>query len=312
MVKVPSFMQDDLPSDSSNQSKQWDSNDCTMFIHPEDMSAMNALKAVPGFEGLVRKVMAGTIEKMFYGECLGTNIKLGPSQLPEFYQLLPPVCEKFNIPVPPLFLEMSPIPNAYTYGDKVPFIVMSSGLLEYMSKEEVQIVLAHECGHIVCHHSLYTMMSVIIGYGLSWIPTSLTELLKLPIYRWRRMSEFSADRAGAVFAGNAQKYLDIIIRLSGGKSEFTKRVNTAAYQEQVNEYDAILNDTAVESAMQSYLLLWSTHPFASMRSREILNWTKGATFSYLSKKVGTYSLQCPQCGAPMRGRTNICTNGHFC
>ncbi|MDO4571126.1 MAG: M48 family metallopeptidase [Planctomycetia bacterium] len=311
MIHTPDFMRENASADSMDK-RSWNERDCEMFIHPEDAAALRAMKAVPGFDGLVRQIMGGTVEKMLYGECLGTNIKLGPGQLPEYYELLPPICEKFNIPVPPLFLEMSPLPSAYTYGDKVPFVVLSSGLLEYMTKEEIQIILAHECGHIVCHHSLYTMISLVIGYGLSWIPTAVSELIKLPIYRWRRMSEYSADRAATVFAGNAQKVLNIMIRLSGGKYGFTKNISASAYQEQIQEYESILKDTTVESSMQTYLLLWATHPFASMRSHEILSWVKTPAFSYLSRKIGTYDPRCLQCGAGMRGSTSICTNGHLC
>jgi len=308
---VPSFMKDGSPPASLTENRALNQGDYDKFIHPDDEAAIRFLKALPGFDVLVRATMAGTLEKMLYGQCLGTSIKLGPNQLAEYYGLLTPVCEKFGIsPVPELFMEMSPIPNAYTFGDTKPFIVMSSGLLEHLTREEVQVCLAHECGHIVCGHSLYTMMSVVIESGISWLP--LSDIFRLPIYRWRRMSEFSADRAAAIFAGNSQKVINLLIRLSGGRHAHTHDVNLAAYQEQVKEYQTIINDTNVESAMQTYLLAFATHPFSSMRSHEIIKWTEGAAFSFLSKTIGTYDMRCSRCNAPMQGNTNICTNGHFC
>ncbi len=310
--RSPGFMRQET-SVSQTGSQQWNNDDYKMLIHPEDASAIDVLNGIPGFQPVVRGTMAVTMEKMFLGECLGTNIKLGPKQLSEYYDLLPPVCEKFGIsPIPDLFLEMSPAPNAHTFGDKRPFIVISSGLLEYLSPEEVQIVLAHECGHIICHHVLYSMMATVVEFGVSWIPSTLSELVKLPIYRWKRMSEFSADRASLAFAGNVESAMNVMVRLSGGRYRYTQNINVDAYRQQLEEYRTITNDTTVEKSMQNMLIMYASHPFASVRSYEFIKWSKTSAFSLLSRKIGTYDPRCPQCGASMKGNTNICINGHFC
>lgn len=48
--------------------------------------------------------------------------------------------------------------NAGTYGDTNPFIVINLGLFETIPDELIPTVLAHECGHIACHHTLYRIM----------------------------------------------------------------------------------------------------------------------------------------------------------
>ncbi len=309
---VPGFMRENETETESSPGR-WTKNDYRLFIHPEDKAAIDLIDGVPGFKQIVQSASAATMEKMFLGECLGTNVKLGPKQLSEYWELLPPICEKFGMKtIPDLFLEMSPAPNAYTFGDKRPFIVVSSGLLEYASKEEVQIVLAHECGHIVCRHPLYNMMATVVDYGVSWIPSGLSSLLKLPLMRWRRMSEFSADRAALAFAGNVEKAMSVIVRISGGRVDYTKSVNFEAYREQLDEYQRIISEASVEKAMQDLLVLYASHPFASVRSYEFLKWSKTPAFELLSKKIGTFDPRCPKCGVAMKRNTNICLNGHFC
>lgn len=76
--------------------------------------------------------------------------------MPEIYNMLSPICEKLGIDIPEIYLELDVVPNAYTYGDTKPFIVITSGLLETMPMELLPTVIAHECGHIACHHTLYT------------------------------------------------------------------------------------------------------------------------------------------------------------
>ena len=79
-------------------------------------------------------------------------MRISEKQLPKYYHMLPPICEKLGIEVPELYLTMDGSPNAYTAGDTKPFIVMTTGLLKSLPEELIPTVLAHECGHIACHH----------------------------------------------------------------------------------------------------------------------------------------------------------------
>ena len=85
---------------------------------------------------------------------MSTNLKLGPNQLPKYYNMLIPICDKLGIDVPDLYLKLDVYPNSYTSGDTHPFIVITSGLLETLPDELIPTVLAHECGHIACRHVL--------------------------------------------------------------------------------------------------------------------------------------------------------------
>lgn len=89
---------------------------------------------------------------------MSTNLRLDEKQIAKYYNMLPPICTKLGIDVPELFVELDVHPNTYTYGDTKPFIVITSGLFETLPDELIPTVLAHECGHIACHHTLYTTM----------------------------------------------------------------------------------------------------------------------------------------------------------
>ena len=119
------------------------------FIHPEDAAALRQLESIPGFPALAKKVLELGIEKLQYGLNMASTIRLSPTQLPELYKHLPPICERLGIKEPEFYLEMNPMPNAYTSGDTRVFIVVTSGLVEMMDDEEFDAILAHECGHIL-------------------------------------------------------------------------------------------------------------------------------------------------------------------
>ena len=131
------------------------------FIHENDSKALNALKSIPGFDQFVKAFMKVYNEPSMKILNMSSKVRLSEEQCPRIYNLLVPICEKFSIPVPELYLELDRSPNAYTSGDTTIFITVTTGLLELMSDEEIQAVLAHECGHIVCHHVLYQHTSFI-------------------------------------------------------------------------------------------------------------------------------------------------------
>lgn len=60
------------------------------------------------------------------------------------------LCEKEGLPMPALGIIRGPAPNAFTFGrlQSDASIVVTSGLLESLTEEEVNAVLAHEAGHI--------------------------------------------------------------------------------------------------------------------------------------------------------------------
>ena len=96
------------------------------FIHPEDAAALRQLESIPGFPTIAKKVLELGYEKLRYGINMASTIRLSPTQLPELYRHLPPICERLGIKEPEFYLEMNPVPNAYTSGDTRVFIVVTS------------------------------------------------------------------------------------------------------------------------------------------------------------------------------------------
>lgn len=112
------------------------------FVHPEDAEALRQMEAITGFPTLVKKFMSLGLERLQYGLNLANSIRLSPKQLPRLYAHLPPICEKLGIPVPEFYLQMSPVPNAWTFGDTRVYITITSAIVELLSDEELDAVIA--------------------------------------------------------------------------------------------------------------------------------------------------------------------------
>lgn len=269
------------------------------FIHSEDAAALRQLESIPGFPALVKKILSLGFEELQYGLNIATAIRLSPTQLPNLYNHLPPICKKLGIQEPELYLQMNPTPNAFTFGDTRIFITITSGLVEMMEGEELDAVIAHECGHIVCHHVLYHSIAQIIFSGAAslGILGHLAMPIQLALLYWSRKSELSCDRCGSVIT-SPEVITRVMARLSGGPRSITQEINFEEWARQADKYDEIKNENLWNKSLQIYAIAKEDHPFAAVRVREILKWGQSPQYQNLMENIKweAYSRKCPNCG----------------
>lgn len=281
------------------------------FIHPEDAAALRQLESIPGFPALVKKVLAIGFEKMKYGFNMATAIRLSPTQLPELYKHLPPICEKLGIEEPEFYLQMDPVPNAWTFGDTKIFITITSGLVEMLDDEELDAVIAHECGHILCRHVLYHSIAqyILTGVDSLGILGALTVPVQYAILYWSRKSELSCDRCGSIVT-SPEAVARVMARLAGGPKSITDTLNMQEWASQADQYDQIKNDGLWNKTLQLAITLGQSHPFSAVRVREILKWGQSQQYTSLMQnlKSGASGKRCPQCDHPVSPDWAFCKN----
>lgn len=279
------------------------------FIHPEDEAALRQLENIPGFPALVKKIMSLGLEQLQYGINMASAIRLSPVQLPELYRHLPPICEFLGIPEPEFYLEMDPVPNARTFGDTRIFITVTSGLVEMMDDDELDTVLAHECGHILCRHVLYRSVAqyILKGVDALGILKGLAAPVQYAILYWYRKSELSSDRCSSVVT-SPEAVTRVMARLAGGPESLTKNVDFEEWARQADIYESIRTGGTWNRALQIYATMGLTHPFNAVRVREILKWKDSLQYQNLVNgiKLLRSGKKCPSCGHPVGEDWTFC------
>ena len=287
----------------------------TDFIHPEDAAAIRQMESIPGFTAFIKKVLALGIETLQYGLNMASAIRLSEKQLPDIYRHLPPICQRMGIPEPEFYLQMDPVPNAWTMGDTRIYITVTSALVEMMSDEELDAILAHECGHIMCRHVLYHTVAQWISQGIAslGILGKLAIPIEFAMLYWYRKSELSADRAASIIT-SPEVVASTMARLSGGPNSITSQIDLREWAQQAEEYDRIQNSGMWNKALQLSVIAGQSHPFSAVRVREILKW--GESEQYNMIKNGNFTIDapgnvCPACGNGIDPGWKFCRNcGH--
>ena len=154
-----------------------------------------------------------------------------------------------------VFVTQDPVINAYAFGFIRPYtIVLHSGSIRYLTKDELKVVVVHEMGHIKYGHtiaSLYLLPFMnlpVLGAFFGWLAGF-----------WQRRAELTSDRLALMYLGNSELVKASLIKVHVGP-DVAKSMNDVARQWQ--QYVA-------ERPMNRFAQTFSSHPFLVRRISHI-------------------------------------------
>ena len=263
--------------------------DSTAWEHPADRAALNSMRALPGFDEVVRKIAGFISERGARHFFTADAVRVGPRQRPKLDALYTEVLATFDWQVrPQLYVSQTPIVNAGAYGFEDPFIVVNSGMLGLLDREEQRFVLAHELGHVISGHTTYSTIAVIImTLGLRSMPF-LAGIALLPfelaLLEWYRKAEFSADRAGLLGVQDPRTAAGAELKMTGG-SAGDDTIDIDAFLAQASEYET--EGGVWDKMLKLMNTAFRTHPFGTVRAAELARWSVGE--QYKNILAGTYA-----------------------
>lgn len=252
------------------------------FRHPLDLQATNTLKQIPGIDIAIRSVLGSVGEQFFYLNNIASSVLVSDKQLPHLHKLLLEACEILDLEPPQLYVQQNPTPNAYTFAmrGKQPFVMLHTSLIEMLTPEEIQAVIAHELGHLKCEHGVYLTMANILVLATNLLPawgTVLAQSLQEQMLQWVRCAEFSCDRAALLAIQDPKVVMSVLMKLAGGSPTIAPQLNLDAFIEQAKAYDSVITDSIGE-VLQAAQTAQLTHPVPVIRAREIGRWASTAQY----------------------------------
>lgn len=255
------------------------------FRHPLDLEATRSLKQLPGLDLLVRSLLGALGERFFYLENISSSVLVSDRQLPEYHQLLVEAAKILDVDCPQLYIRQNPIPNAYTFAmrGRQPFIVIHTSLLDLLTLEETQAVIAHELGHLKCEHGVYLTLANLITLAADRISPwggIMAQSLRSQMLEWVRCAEFSCDRAALLATQDPRVVMSVLMKLTGGSPKLADRLNLDAFVDQARAYDDMSRDGLGELLRQTQTEPL-THPLPVLRAREIDRWASSSVYQDL-------------------------------
>ncbi|MGC1248402.1 MAG: M48 family metallopeptidase [Spirulinaceae cyanobacterium] len=255
------------------------------FRHPLDLQATRSLKQIPGLDVAIRSIIGSVAEQFFFLNNIASSVQVSEKQLPHLHKLLIEACEVLDLEPPQLYVQQNPAPNAYTLAmrGRQPFMVMHTSLIDMLTPEEIQAVIAHELGHLKCEHGVYLTLANILALAANFLPvwgTVIAQNIQEQMQEWVRCAEFSCDRAALLATQDPKVVMSVLMKLAGGSPKLAPQLNLDAFIEQARAYDAV-GETQLGEMLKTAQTAQLTHPVPVIRAREIDRWASSNQYQTL-------------------------------
>ena len=259
------------------------------YVHPADSRALAALKAIPGIDSALKKLLVVTGESAIRVIFTASAVKVTPKQCPDLHAKLQIACTTLGVDMPDLFVQQSPLVNAFTGGVERPVIVLYSQLLERLTDEEVLAVVAHEVGHIHAEHVLYLTAARLIEFLATAavlaspmafiIKELLTFGMRTALLAWARRAELSCDRAALLVTQDPHVIGRTMMKMAGGT--FASHVNYDQFLVQARDFQKNYDEKALDRFWADVITSGLSHPFPVWRVAEVLQWVESGEYKAL-------------------------------
>jgi Zn-dependent protease with chaperone function len=248
------------------------------YEHPADRAATAALKSIPILDPLVRKLIEWRYERAMRLFFLGTSVKVSERQLSELWASHTAVCRILDLPeIYDLYVTTPVLGGGATIGSEKPMIVIDSMLLDRLGAGEQRVVVAHELGHILSDHIVYTTaLNILLSVG-----GSMPLLFDLPfravrtvLLEWYRAAELTCDRAATLAVRDPRIVCRTLMVTASGIS--SDRLDLDAFMTQALEYETW--DDPSDRVRRFFNELGATHPYAVRRVSEVMKWVQSGEY----------------------------------
>lgn len=208
-------------------------------------------------------------------------VRVSPTQFPEIYQLSVEAARRLDIPLPKIFVQQSPIINAYAtgFGKSTYQVILTTATIDAMSSKELQFIIGHEMGHIKSNHVIYSLITsqLLSGNPLLFIFSWIQLIFRYALTFMSRVNEYTADRAGLIGCGNIYYSISALTKLAIGKEMF-ERINLKEYFRQIEEFS--------NNKLNALTELDASHPFTVNRLRGLAHFYKSSDYQTIKMKLG--------------------------
>ena len=141
---------------------------------------------------------------------------------------------------------------------------------------------------------IYHIMADMFNIALSQIPVVNT--LAQPIYYgllyWKRMSEFTSDRAGLLACQDIDAAVSAIIKMSGLPMKYYDSMDRDAFIKQAIEFKKSFSGFT-DDIIKLVSIMDETHPWTVLRAAELITWYESGEYQAILD--GASNRICPVC-----------------
>jgi len=236
------------------------------------------------------------------GQLIGASVRVSKDQFPTIHTIARQAAKRLGMPMPEMFVEYSPVLNAYALGFLgKKSVVLHSATIEAMDELELTFIIGHEFSHIKCGHTnLAVLTNSSDGLGIPII----SQALRFIFLFWQRKAEYTCDRGGLLANRNPRTAISAMCKLAVGPTLF-KQMNVERFLRQ--QMDVEHSDVSKLSETLA------THPYLVKRIQAMRDFFFSPEYDQIVSRIDQQSVPntpkpesenivvcCPKCSQKLR------------
>lgn len=292
------------------------------YFHKLDLEILSPIEKTKGtddvkkwFVKLWPKVRQQTIA------LCGSNFHVTQGSSPELYKLTESIASTLSVDSKLYFyVEEGYHINSYTLKDKeASYVVLTTGAVDRLSKDELKFLIGHELGHLISGHVDYHLLlaflpestrdilrAIEVGQKLTKKgfekikgiftksneptsdekePTKTKEIIEVAsglsrLNEWNRISEYTADRVGLLACQDINVALSALMKISGLPQSYYSDASVDEFVKQANEFKETYGGN-YDSLLKDLDVLDEDHPWLIRRASILLDWYNSGEYNKL-------------------------------
>lgn len=265
------------------------------YEHPFDARALRALEGNSALALTVNKLNQYGIERVIRVQYTGSNVRATRRSFGEICDAMAETCRTLGLgAVPDVYVEWSDRASAVTVGPDRPLVVVTSGLLELLTYDELLFALGHEVGHIISRHVIYNQLAAVwpvVGEIIKAATLGIGGLVsggvQISLQNWQRMTDFSSDRVGLLACQDLTAAARALMKLGGLPKELGHTIDIDGFLVQARELSGYDFET-LDKLARVVSAIWPHQTWTAMRASELVKWLDSGQYeAVLQRRAAT-------------------------
>lgn len=225
-----------------------------LYISKNEMKFFKVLNDNLLFSEEMESYYINFTEKNSLPDLLGKTVKVSNKQFPKVYKIIKSLCEELEIDKVQAYVFEDFYYGVESKGISKTWLEISAKTIEDFTEEELKFLIGKELYNIKFKNTYYSILTASYLQNLGKIKfpgSNLTEAaLKIALYKWHRVMNFSSDNFGYIASGNLKASVNSILLTILNNKTLVKAVNICEYIKQANEInlldDEVYNNTKLD------------------------------------------------------------------
>lgn len=254
--------------------------DPQMVVHPEDQAVISKMNKVPGFKTLLNNTMVKYSESLAEVTYTGNGFGITPVSNPRIHRQFVEDCKILGMrDVPAFSSDWGYFISSQSVGERKRRVLITTGSIDLLTPEELDFLLGHELGHILCGHIPYHMLVEALYNPIIMDNSTLSiaSIIKLPMLEWYRISHYTADRMGLLCCQDINVALHTMIKMAGLPKRCYEKIDIKSFIRQADDFVNVHNNT-MDKLAKTLSIRSANSPWMVLRAKKLLEWYESGEY----------------------------------